>query len=356
MELIAEHPAAAGLVKQRTLYDHHLTAHEIDGLDTTAALLRARFDSVETPEFAAACALAAHDLPYSLRELAYRFKQLELPCGVVRLRGIPVDDTNIGPSPAHWDAAWVNPPSLLEEIRQCLLTALLGDLFGWRTQENGRFLRHIVPVKKDAGEQLGGSSKVTLVWHNEEAFHQYRCDFLSIMCYRNEEAAETLLCCIDDIDIPDAQWQVLSAPRFQILPDTSHLPEQNVSSHWRLDDGAFARIRQMHLDPQPVPVLTGARNRPFIQVDEAYMRARAGDTEAADALAWLIDAFYQQRSSVVMQPGDLIWVDNKRTVHGRAIYQPNYGPRQRWLRRVNVHANLRDTLPFRQGPRHREIL
>jgi Fe(II)/alpha-ketoglutarate-dependent arginine beta-hydroxylase len=340
--------------KSLALYE--LRDDEIAGLTRVTQALLAIHDSVENTQFASDCALAAQELPRTLRVLAQRYRQLELPCSVLLLRGMPVDDTRIGPSPSHWDAPWLNPPSLIEETMQCLMTSLLGDMFGWRTQENGRFLRHIVPIKQDHAEQLGGGSSVTLVWHNEEAFHEHRADFLSILCYRNDERAETIFCGIDEIDIPREMWEVLCAPRFTILPDKSHLPEQNVSAQWRLDDHVFKQIRRMHENPQPVSALAGLRAKPWLRVDEAFMRATPGDAEAARALRWLIDACYAHQTSVVMQPGDMVWIDNKRAVHGRTVYQPNYGPRQRWLRRVNVHANLRETLPFRQAADTREIL
>ncbi len=340
--------------KSPALYE--LRDDEIEGITRVAKTLLMRHESVETRAFAADCALAAQELPRTLRALAQRFRQLALPCSVLLLRGVPVDDTRIGESPPHWDAPWRNPPCLAEEAAQCLLTALLGDMFGWRTQENGRFLRHIVPIREDHGEQLGGGSSVTLVWHNEEAFHTHRADFLSILCYRNDERARTIFCGIDEIDIPDDMWRVLSAPRFTIQPDKSHLPEQNVSAQWRLDDHVFEQIRRMHENPEPVPALSGLRAKPWLRIDEAFMSALPGDDEAARALRWLLDACYAHQTSVVMQPGDMVWVDNKRAVHGRTVYTPNYGPRQRWLRRVNVHTNLRETLPFRQAPSAREIL
>jgi Fe(II)/alpha-ketoglutarate-dependent arginine beta-hydroxylase len=339
-----------------SIHVHPLKPREVACVEQLVDRLAQSFGSVETTEFADACALASHELPRPLRELAHRFRQLHLPCGAVLIRGVPVDDRRIGPSPAHWDATWRNPPTLREEIAQCLLTAALGDIFGWRTQENGRFLRHIVPIAKDCNEQLGGSSSVTLVWHNEEAFHEHRCDFLSIVCYRNEERAETILSSIEDVEIPDDKWRVLAAPRFVVLPDKSHLPDQNISAQWRLDDDAFARIRRMYAEPTPVPALSGSRSRPFIQVDEAFMRAVDGDREAQAAFDWLLERFNEHKSSVVMEPGDMLWIDNKRAVHGRSVYEPNYGPRHRWLRRVNVALNLRASMPYRENAVARHIV
>lgn len=342
--------------RKSSIHTHRVTDAEQRGIDTTVDKLARHFGSIESVDFADACSLAAQEMPRHLRELAHRFKYLQLDCGAVLLQGLRIDDRRIGPSPSHWDAPWRNPPTLREEIMQCLLAALLGEIFGWRTQENGRFLRHIVPIESERDEQLGGSSASTLVWHNEEAFHSHRCDFLALLCYRNDEHAETILSCIDDIEIDDHHWEVLSAPRFIVLPDKSHLPEQNVSAHWRLDDAAFEHIRRMYADPKPVPVLSGARNRPFIQVDEAFMQALPDDEEARAAYAWLIAEFTHQQSVVVMSPGDMLWIDNKRAVHGRAVYKPNYGPRQRWLRRVNVTLSLRDSLPYRESPEARQIV
>jgi Fe(II)/alpha-ketoglutarate-dependent arginine beta-hydroxylase len=338
------------------IHGHTLSANELEGIDACVRRLLRSFGSVESHEFADACALEAQELPRSLRELAHRFKHLHLRCGAVMLRGLPVDDQRIGPSPSHWDAPWRNPPTLREEITQCLLAAGLGDIFGWRTQENGRFLRHIVPIERERGEQLGGSSTVTLVWHNEEAFHDHRCDFLALMCYRNDERAETIVSSIDDIEIDDVHWQILSQPRFVVLPDKSHLPEQNVSAQWRLDDAAFARIHAMYANPTPVPVLSGARARPFIQVDEAFMSALPGDSEAQAAYDWLLGQFSARQAVIVMSPGDMLWIDNKRAVHGRSIYTPQYGPRQRWLRRVNVTLRLRESLPYRESAGARQIV
>ncbi|MEY4583323.1 MAG: hypothetical protein RL701_8026 [Pseudomonadota bacterium] len=347
---------AAEQFRHSSIHVYRLSSLELERIDMTVSKLARHFGSIESAEFADACSLAAQDLPRHLRELAHRFKYLHLQCGAVLLRGLHIDDSRIGPSPSHWDAPWRNPPTLREEIMQCLLAALLGEIFGWRTQENGRFLRHIVPVEAERNEQLGGSSTSTLVWHNEEAFHGHRCDFLALLCYRNDERAETILSYIDDIAIDDEHWKILSAPRFVVLPDKSHLPEQNVSAYWRLDDAAFERIRSMYADPKPVPVLSGARAQPFIQVDEAFMTAAPNDQEAQGAYDWLLAQFTKQQSVVVMDPGDMLWIDNKRSVHGRAVYKPNYGPRQRWLRRVNVTLNLRESLPYRESAEARQIV
>jgi len=59
---------------------------------------------------------------------------------------------------------------------------LFGEIFGWHTQENGRFFRHVIPNRKDEGEQLGSGSSVDLEWHNEESFNPPRADWIALKC------------------------------------------------------------------------------------------------------------------------------------------------------------------------------
>jgi hypothetical protein len=154
-----------------TLYEHRLTQRELSTIHTPVDEWTQSVSSVEAPEFADACSLSARQSPRRLRELAPRFKYLHLSCGAVQLRGEPVDDAGIGPSPKHWDAPWRNPPNLRADVTPCLLTAAMGDIFGCRTQENGRFLRHIVSIEKALNAQLDeGSTFVLMICDGGEKY------------------------------------------------------------------------------------------------------------------------------------------------------------------------------------------
>lgn len=138
-------------------YEHRLTQRELSSIKALDDEWTQSFARVETPDFADACSLSAQQLTRRLRELAHRFKCLHMSCAL-QLRGVPVDDAGIGPSPQPWEAPWRNPPTLRAEVTPCLLTTALGDICGWRTQKNGRFLRRIVPTEKYRKEQLCGRS------------------------------------------------------------------------------------------------------------------------------------------------------------------------------------------------------
>lgn len=49
------------------------------------------------------------------------------------------------------------------------------------------------------------------------------------------------------------------------------------------------------------------------------------------------------------EPGNLVFVDNRIVLHGRAPYPPRYDGRDRWLQRIFVHLDNRWSRAFRPG-------
>jgi alpha-ketoglutarate-dependent taurine dioxygenase len=60
--------------------------------------------------------------------------------------------------------------------------------------------------------------------------------------------------------------------------------------------------------------------------------------EALDELCVGLDAALRP---VVLQPGDAIFIDNRRVVHGRAPFRARYDGTDRWLKRINVMRDIR---------------
>jgi L-asparagine oxygenase len=161
---------------------HFLNEDDVNEVHQVIQKLTNKFQTIENNDFQDECAHLAQQLPESLKKVIAQTKVTFEDKGYLIVSGFSIDDEKIGDSPASWDVPWDNNAYLEEEVFQCLLTAVAGRVFGWRTQENGRFLRHITPMKKDAMEQLGGSSKVSLLWHTEEAFHPARASLFTLMC------------------------------------------------------------------------------------------------------------------------------------------------------------------------------
>lgn len=315
-----------------------------------------QFDSVESLEAAINCEFFTSLLPYNLHKSLKLIASGESQQGYLVVKGFNISDELIGPSPSHWDAPWAKTPYLREEFFQLLLSSAVGGVFGWCTQENGRFLRHIVPIKAVHNEQLGGGSSTTLMWHTEEAFHPGRADYFTLMCYRNKEQASTSIAFIGDMDLPAETLAILREPRFLIAPDRSHTPAENHSQHWKLNSKAFERIRDMFDNQYPVPLIYGRHDLPMMRVDQAFTTAIPGDYAAAQAL----DALHQELDRVsvhlCLKPGELVLLDNLRVAHGRSRYVPDYGPQHRWMRRVNIANGRRVNFDLRDAENIRVML
>jgi Fe(II)/alpha-ketoglutarate-dependent arginine beta-hydroxylase len=337
-------------------YEETLLGSELDEIQGIVNELEKKYDSVESEEFAEECTLQASRLPYRIRKILFDFRNQKIPMGFLLLKGYHIDDEKISDTPKHWDTPWENSATLQEEIFQCLICSGLGNLFGWLTQENGRFLRNIVPIKADQDEQLGGSSRVPLLWHIEEAFHPQRADMMTIMCYRNLEKAGTNICSLDQMDIPEEILSILSQPRFVIEPDKSHFPENNQSQQWKLETDHFKRIKSFLANPVPTPVIFGPPGFQRMVVDQAFMSAVLGDLEAQEALDWFYQHLDERKTTIEMEPGNILLLDNRKVVHGRTPYKPNYGPKARWLRRGNITSDLTKSYEWKTKPHARTIL
>ncbi|WP_265282186.1 TauD/TfdA family dioxygenase [Verminephrobacter aporrectodeae] len=330
--------------------------HEIAAINLLVDELAAEFNSIETPQFAKMCEDIAIRLPPRVVELLRGLSSGTHRIGAVIFKGYPLDDERIGDSPRHWDAPWAGTACLREEIFQCLISSGVGSLFGWNTQENGRYLRHIVPIKKDEDEQLGGSSKTPLIWHTEEAFHPARADFFTLMCYRNSEGAATTVVSVDDIDLPEHTKAILAQERFVIEPDKSHFPVNNDSKQWRLEQEAFKHIYAMLEKPVPCAVLFGPTHARMFRVDQAFMTTVDDDTVAQTALDELHLEMNCKAKSIVMTPGDIMLLDNMTVAHGRSVYMPNYGPKQRWMRRINISIAHRNKAIYQDPSNIRRMI
>lgn len=73
------------------------------------------------------------------------------------------------------------------------------------------------------------------------------------------------------------------------------------------------------------------------------------DDEAEQALQSLRAAFLDVAAMLVLQPGELAFVDNRVAVHGRTSFRPHYDGQDRWLHRTFVHLDHRRTTGHRAG-------
>lgn len=333
-----------------------LDAAEIDAIRALLAELTSQYSSAEDEGFVRNVSVFAHELPRRVRVFLNDFKQLEPAPGVCVISGYPLDDARIGQTPQHWKAGQGVSPTLAEEMLFLLFASLLGDVFGWVTQQGGRLIHEVLPIKGDEDRQIGTGSEQTIWWHNEDAFHPYRGDYVGLMCLRNPDSVPTTFASVDMLELDAEVTRTLSEPRYTIRPDESHAAKDG-GHHAAADDtleSAYRHIEEMLNNPQPQPVLLGHPRSPYLRLDPYFMPPPGDDVSvrALDALVREIDA---KLTEVVLRPGDFLFVDNYRAVHGRKAFKARYDGADRWLKRINVTRDLRKSRDSRETSSSRII-
>ncbi|HEX8115472.1 MAG TPA: guanitoxin biosynthesis L-enduracididine beta-hydroxylase GntD [Kofleriaceae bacterium] len=318
-----------------------LAKREIDQIAGLLAEVKQRFTNTESQEFLDEVGLYAHQLPYRVRQFMHRYKLGHFSEGLCCLSGFVIDDAKLGDTPRHWLDGSDAVSSLEERILHFMCASLLGEVFGWSTQQKGRIIHDVFPIKDYEFAQLGFSSKEPLTWHTEDAFHDYRPDYLALMCLRNRDGVGTHCCKPDYSALTDEQRSYLFGKHYTIKPDNSHLSVNNFLSDTQAAEreASFRDIEQMASAPQKVSVLFGHPDDPYLRIDPYFME-RAEDPKAQDALdafIRLIEASYREYP---LEQGDIFFINNLRVVHGRRSFVARYDGKDRWLKRLLISRDL----------------
>jgi len=335
------------------MYKTSISDGELESINLILTEVVSKYDSVEETGFLKDAPLYAHEFPRRLRILLSDFKTLEPAPGLCLISGFRIDGQKIGRTPSHWQNRSPLSPAIREEALLILLGSLLGEVFAWSTQQNGYVIHDILPIKEHANEQLGAGCEQTLWWHNEDAFHACRGDYLGMMCLRNPDNVATTVASINSIELDDRLIDLLFEQRFSIRPDESHLEKNKATvedcqpDHERSLDAAYQRIKQQREKPERLAVLFGDRKSPYIRIDPYFMDPLEDDAEATLALNALIRSVDQHLSDLVLTPGDIVFIDNFRVVHGRKPFHARYDGTDRWLKRINITRDLRKSRGLR---------
>ena len=321
-----------------------------------ASALAARYGSAEHPEFLAEAPVLAHELPMRVRKGLNEFRLYEPKEAICNISGYPIDDREIGATPAHWKDRQTRCVPVKEEITLVLLGSLLGDLIAWSTQQDGAVVHDIAPIKGHEHEQLGSGSEEELTWHTEDAFHPYRGDYLGMLCLRNPDRVPTTFAPIDVEDLDEATVATLFEPYYTIRPDESHLRKNRVapSVDTAFLEAAQARIEKMNESPERIGVLFGSPQSPYCRIDPYFMDPVESEA-AREALALLIRRVDTKIGDLLQVPGDFCFIDNFKAVHGRRRFVARFDGTDRWLKRINITRDLRRSRSARPAPECRTL-
>ncbi|MDI6520357.1 guanitoxin biosynthesis L-enduracididine beta-hydroxylase GntD [Streptomyces coelicoflavus] len=338
-----------------------LSDHETAVVEALITELDERYPDLESTELLRDLPVHAHRLPTLLRQGLVRFR-LEETQPVCLVRGRKVDDASVGTTPPHWNDDGARARTRREDIYLLLCSHLLGETVAWATEQDGRMIHQVLPVAGNEGGQLGTSTD-QLHWHTETAFHPERMDYVALLCLRNHDAVPTTYASVDDLDFDAETREHLFRPAYPFLPDESNRGLSRPRDHSAEPTGAHAevaarsraRVRRMFEEPERVPALFGHPDSPYLRVHPHYIAGFGDDADAEKAFDRLKNAVNHTLRETVLEPGDLLFIDNFKAVHGRREIPGRMDGTDRWLKRAFVVRDLRKSRALRAGALDRVV-
>ncbi|MBX9801655.1 MAG: TauD/TfdA family dioxygenase [Caulobacteraceae bacterium] len=284
----------------------------------------------QTEAFLNDAELLFHETPREIRSAILNFKRHGNEFGGLLVRGLPVDE-RLPDTPRDARRA-KNKEAFVSEAMLALFSRGLGDPFAYLQEKDGELWHNICPVPSKETELSSASSTILLDFHTETAFHPYMPDFIILHCLRSdhEKVARTEVSSTRHIvaNIPLRYRAILFQPLFQTGIDAS-----------------FGSPSGLKGNGPVLPIFYGDPYDPFMKFDLDLM---VGLTqEAEDALQQIKMATNASKNYVKLVPGDLLIVDNRRSVHSRSEFTPRWDGRDRWLQRTYVSRDLAASEEFR---------
>jgi hypothetical protein len=283
-------------------------------------------NNLEESSFLPRASLLAHELPIRVREALYDFKLRESSVGLL-ITNNPVSPQDVGPTPkSHWRPG-ERRPLAPPQIMHGLYASLLGEIYGFESQQCGRIFNDLIPMRGHPPYSSSGAGNIGL--HTEDCFQPYSPDYIGLLCLRNEERSATTFSSLAETEIPEnirrILWEELFAVKVPI--------EGGVS-------------------PASGSMLFGDPKRPYLRF--TAIDPNKTTSEMASALDFLRNALGQNRQSVTLTQGDCLYLDNFLAVHGRKAYQP-LDSNGRWFCRLIMSRDLRRTRALREAPETRVV-
>jgi len=289
-----------------------LTKHEITVLTNLALEITAN-PSSQQELFCEQCKELSKYIPDRIKKSLICFKENGNEQGYIL---IATNATNGIPKTPCDNNSKVGETTITAKT-QSILIHTIADLIAYEAEGYGRLFQDIVPVKNMETKQTSIGSNTELEIHTEQAFSKLRPDLLSLACLRGDPKAITYILPIRSIinNLSDHENRLLRQPLWKIGVDLS-----------------FKLYGKEFIDGEirgPIPIIYGSYDNPMLIFDQDLM---IGINEEANAIIKkIVDIYYLYRYQHNIQPGEMIIIDNRRSVHGRSSFSPRYDGDDRFL-------------------------
>jgi len=272
--------------------------------------------------FCKECSRFSKYIPKRLQTIVNEFVEHGSSTGFLLIKNCKIE--NLEQTPQN-NQQKIGETTILSKI-QAIFIHSMGEMIAYEAEGYGRLFQDVVPIQSMENTQASVSSGVELEIHTEQAFSKLRPDILSLSCLRGDPNAFTHILPVKYIinNLTTEECAILREPLWKIGIDLS----------FKLHGLQFADgdIRG------PIPILSGPLTNQVLVFDQDLM---IGITPEADVLIKkVVEIYYKYKIAHNLCPGEIIFIDNNRAVHGRSPFYPKYDGQDRFLVRCFATFNL----------------
>lgn len=232
------------------------------------------------------------------------------------------------------------------DIGHLAIACTIGVVYGSDQLRGGRLIHDIFPAPHADGTNTAHDARYGFSFHIDGGSDPDNAptDF-TLQCMRNDEGTPTFASTIAPNQLPTAIWQALTSRVFEILHEGGTRSRQGARNVAVVETDANGHPQRLNYYDDP--------SRLVISDSITDPEARG---HYQDALAELRRVLEANTIEVVLAPGDLLIVDNHRTVHGRrpSGAMTTSPETARWLRRCWISTDPTQVRRTREAP-HRVL-
>jgi L-asparagine oxygenase len=254
-------------------------------------------------------------VPERIKSILSNFALNGSESGFLLIKNIDITNYELQETPAG-NQYKVGETTLLSKI-QGLLISIMSDMIAYEAEGYGNLYQDVVPMKEMATIQTSVGSNAELEIHTEQAFSNLRPDILSLACLRGDKEALTYILPVNEItkNLSNDDVDVLYKPLWKTGVDLSF----KLNGHEFIEGDVRG----------PLAILNGRIDDPKLIFDQDLMEGITD--ESNKMIKKIVNIYYKYRGAHNLKPGEIIFIDNNRAVHGRSPFFPRYDGYDRFL-------------------------
>lgn len=275
-----------------------------------------------------------HDLETSSApvpdEIRFSIRQLrvspDVP-GYLLINNLPID-ADLPRTPLHGGRA-SEKLTCVSEASLLLIGQLVGEPYAYFGEKEEQIVHNICPDPRKAESVSSSGFRAAFHHHTEVAFAEFRPDFLQLLCVRGDPTGKAATFLAEAREVVKRLSQetlaILRQPWFQ-----ARVPQ------------SFDDIAESQRWAVPHPIISGPSVYPEIRMNPGTRVIPGIEDRAQEALDEFRRVIHgpDVTHQLVLTPGQLLIVCNRRCAHGRNSFQPIWNGQERWLQRCYLRRDL----------------